>query len=217
MSFRSIERRVALRWGLIGIATLPFASPAAAALGSGQDGPIGNVQAFDDALLLVMKAGQRVPFSQRFAMLAPAVDRTFDVDSILQVAVGPHWPVLPADQQFALQTMFRRYTVANFVANFDSYSGQSFEVSPDTRTLPGGKELVTTRITSPSGSATVIAYVMHQIPGGWKALDVLLNGSISRVATQRSDFRSVLQSGGGPALLRSLQNKVLALSGGVLT
>jgi phospholipid transport system substrate-binding protein len=217
MSFRSIERRMAVRLGLIGIATFPFASHAAAALEIGQQGPIGTLHAFNEALLLVMKAGQRAPFTQRFAMLAPAADSTFDVGSILRMAVGPPWLELPADQQAALQTAFRRYTVANFVANFDSYSGESFEVSPSTRTLPGGNELVTTRITSPGGSTTVIAYVMHQTPGGWKSLDVLLNGSISRVAIQRSDFRRLLQSGGGPALFMSLQNKVFALSGGALT
>jgi len=46
---------------------------------------------------------------------------------------------------------------------------------------------------------------------------VLLDGSISRVAVQRSDFRSLLGSGHAGALIRSLQDKVAQLSGGTLS
>ncbi len=44
-------------------------------------------------------------------------------------------------------------------------------------------------------------------------MDVLLDGSISRVAVQRSDFRSLLE-GGPSALVDSLRRKVADLSGG---
>ena len=212
----SMNRRSALRLGLFAAASLPFASRVASALepASGSAGP---VQSFGEALIGVMKAGaQRVPFAQRFNMIAPAVDRTFDLDTILRVSVGPQWSSLPADQQAALRTAFRQYTVANFVANFDTYSGQSVQISPEARAMPSGDQVVTTRIAASGSSGTVLAYVMRQTPAGWKAVDVLADGSISRVATQRSDFRSLLQSGGGAALVASLQNKVSTLSGGSL-
>lgn len=216
MSDSPINRRNALRLGLAGLAALPLLSRTGRALAATSDGVTGSVQAFDGALLSAMKAGARVPFAQRYAMLEPAVDRTFDLDAILRVSVGPHWASLPADQRAALQEAFRRYTVANFVANFDSYSGETIQVEPDTRSLSNGDQIVTTRIMSPGGSPTVLAYVMRQMPAGWKAVDVLADGSISRVATQRSDFRSLLTNGGGSALVASLQNKVAALSGGAI-
>jgi phospholipid transport system substrate-binding protein len=42
---------------------------------------------------------------------------------------------------------------------------------------------------------------------------VLTDGSISRVAVQRSDFRGLLNSGGTPALVAGLEHKVANLSG----
>jgi phospholipid transport system substrate-binding protein len=57
---------------------------------------------------------------------------------------------------------------------------------------------------------------MKKTPFGWKIVDVLAGGSISRVAVQRSDFRGLLASGGGDALLASLQRKTADLSGGNL-
>ena len=57
---------------------------------------------------------------------------------------------------------------------------------------------------------------MEQTPSGWKVVDVLAAGSISRVAVQRSDFRHLLSNGGGDALLASLRRKTADLSGGTL-
>lgn len=216
MPLSPIDRRSALRLALAGMAALPLLGRSGSAFAAGAGGALGPVRAFNDALLAAMKAGERTPFARRYAMLEPAVERTFDLDAILRVSVGPHWSNLPADQRAALQTAFQRYTVANFVANFDAYKGETIEIAPETRGLANGDQVVTTRITSSGGSPTVLAYVMRQTPAGWKAVDVLADGSISRVATQRSDFRGLLSSGGGSALVASLQNKVASLSGGAI-
>ncbi|MGH7191895.1 MAG: hypothetical protein ACREF0_22195 [Acetobacteraceae bacterium] len=48
-------------------------------------------------------------------------------------------------------------------------------------------------------------------------MDVLLDGTISQVAVQRSDFQSFLTSGGAPALVAALHKKVASLSGGALS
>jgi phospholipid transport system substrate-binding protein len=120
------------------------------------------------------------------------------------------------DQQGRLLDAFRRYTVASYVANFDNYTGQTFTVSPDTRSLDADRVVVNSRISPVSGDATDLDYVMKQTPSGWKIVDVLAAGSISRVAVQRSDFRHLLSKGGGDALLTSLQRKTNDLSGGAL-
>jgi len=214
---QSIARRDALRFGFVGVMSLPLlARMGSAALGAEAASPTGAVQTFNSALLGVMKAGSGTPFARRYAMLQPPVDRTFDLDAILRVSVGPHWASMSVNEQAALSAAFRRYTVANFVANFDSYSGEAIETLPSQQSLPNGDQVVATRIASPSSAPVSLSYVMRQTPAGWKAVDVLAEGSISRVATQRSDFRNLLSTGGGAALVTSLDNKVSALSGGSL-
>ena len=64
-----------------------------------------------------------------------------------------------------------------------------------------------TQIIPPSGGSHQLDYVMRQAGPDWKAVDVLAEGAISRVATQRSDFRSLLAHGGGEALLASLDEE----------
>ena len=57
-------------------------------------------------------------------------------------------------------------------------------------------------------------YVMRQSSSAWQAVDVLADGSISRVAVQRSDFRRLVARGGGQGLIDSLNQKTADLSGG---
>jgi phospholipid transport system substrate-binding protein len=174
-----------------------------------------TIKRFNGALLAAMKSGGRTDFSRRFQTLAPEVDQAFDLSAVLSVSVGPSWASLSPDQQSRLLDAFRRYTVASYVANFDSYAGQHFTVSPDTRSLGVNRVVVQSRIVKISGDPTELDYVMKRTPLGWKVVDVLAGGSISRVAVQRSDFRRIL-SHGGDALLASLQRKTSDLSGGRL-
>jgi phospholipid transport system substrate-binding protein len=173
---------------------------------------IAPIQGLYDSLWSVMKAGPKAPFTQRFDALAPAVDRALDMATILQVSVGLPWNELPPAQRDALLAAFRRYTISSYVSSFDSYNGQRFAIEPDPRSV-GAQEIVQTRIIPPSGGPHQLDYVMRQDGADWKAVDVLAEGAISRVATQRSDFRALLAHGGGPALLASLTRKTADLSG----
>ena len=165
-------------------------------------------------LLQVMKAGPGTPFDKRFALLGPVIDRTFDLPAILQESIGPSWSALPADQKQVLIDAFRRYTVASYVNSFNEFNGQRFDVSPDTRTI-GDRQIVQTTIVPQSGDQHQLDYVMQQTGSGWRVVDVLADGSISRVAVQRSDFRRLLARGGAPALADSLRSKSLNLSDGM--
>jgi phospholipid transport system substrate-binding protein len=174
-----------------------------------------SIGALNDALLAAMKAGRSASFNQRFDALAPAIERAFDLQAILQTSVGVRWASLPEAQRTELMALFRKFTIASYVANFDNYSGERFEVLPELRTA-GADQVVQTRLTLSKGEPIRIDYVMRESGGSWRAVDVLLNGSISRVAVQRSDFRSLLAQGDATALIASLQRKVADLSHGSL-
>jgi phospholipid transport system substrate-binding protein len=78
----------------------------------------------------------------------------------------------------------------------------------------GADKVVETEIVPKAGDPTRIDYVMHQGPAGWRATDVLEQGTISQAAVQRSDFRSLLAGGDAGKLIDSLKAKVATLSGG---
>jgi phospholipid transport system substrate-binding protein len=200
--------------GLAGIGLLSEAVCAAPVSPSDVSSVIGPIQTLCDRLLDIMRAGHAAPFGQRFNMLAPAIDAAFDLETILQFSIGATWAGLPAEQKAALRDAFRRYTIASYVDSFDQFNGQRFVVLPDLRPVDNGEEVVQTHIISRDGDTHVLAYVMRNGSAGWRVVDVLEDGTISRVAVQRSDFRQLLLRGGAPALLESLQSKTANLSDG---
>ena len=96
-----------------------------------------------------------------------------------------------------------------------SYNGQRFEISPQPRRV-GSDDIVQTQFVPAAGKSTRLDYVMRSVGGSWKAVDILVDG-ISRVATQRSDFRSSLSSGDPAPLIANLRYKADALAAGMKT
>jgi phospholipid transport system substrate-binding protein len=211
-----IGRRFLLAHATATTVVLTVAADGRVARAADTGNPTLPIQQLHTALLTVMKAGRATPFTQRYALLDPAVMQAFDLDAVLRAAVGLAWNSTPPDQQAALANTFRRYTVSNYVANFDSYDGQAFRILPEARTLSNGEIVIRTEIVRPGKPAVEIDYVMRQSTEGWKAVDVLSDGTISQVAVQRSDFRGLISSGGAPALRAGLNRKVAALSSGAL-
>jgi phospholipid transport system substrate-binding protein len=219
---RPVSRRAVLGLALAGLVAIPrigwtlnaapgdspLVAPAMAEV-------VAPIQALNDELVAVMRAGRQNSFRDRFHALAPVIDDAFDLAAILRISVGLRWGDLEAAQQVSLAKVFRRFTVASYVANFDTYAGERFEIAPTLRAI-GADQVVSTTLVPTSGEAVRIDYVMRQQAGAWKIVDVLLDGTISRVAVQRSDFRSVLAQGGVPALIASLERKVVDLAGGAL-
>jgi phospholipid transport system substrate-binding protein len=179
-------------------------------------GAPGTISQFYVVLLQVMKEGRQTPFQTRYQTLAPAVDQAFDLEGILRVSVGSYWSSLPDAQRQNLLSVFRAFTVANYVSNFHSYKGRVLTVSPTTRAV-GAQQVVSTTIAKPNRDPLKIDYVMRNESTGWKAVDVLLDGTISRVAVQRSDFASLVTQGNASQLIATLKTKVHNLSKGAIT
>jgi phospholipid transport system substrate-binding protein len=208
MSTPTLRRRAFLHLAVVCLAAAPLSATAT------EPAVTAPIQQLYDALLGVMKAGSAVPFAQRYNRLAPTIDTVFDLDGILKASVGLVWNAIPAGQQSVLRTAFRRYTIASYISSFDDFTGQRFDVSSQTRELPGNEQVVTTHIIPASGDEHRLDYVMRQNNGAWRVVDVLADGTISRVAVQRSDFRRQLMQGNSEALVVSLQAKAAELAGG---
>jgi phospholipid transport system substrate-binding protein len=187
---------------------LPVMAPSP---GCADNGAVAPVNQLIDGLTRVMKAGRAVPFSQRFDMLAPVIDETLDLGGILKASVGATWDNLPPDQQATLLKAFRRYTVASYVNGFDE-DNQHFVVNAEPR-ISGDERIVRTVIVLDTGEEHRLDHVMREGPAGWRIVDILADGAISRVAVQRSDFRQLMRQGGAAALTRNLESKTVELSG----
>ena len=176
------------------------------ALAADADQADARVRAFYDVLLENMKRAQRTPVRARYEKLEPAVRSFFDLATMTRIAVGPAWTALGADDRQALQEQFARLTIATYASRFDAYSGERFEVDPAIETR-GENRVVHSTLVQSKASPIALNYLMHSTGDGWKAIDVYLSGTISELATRRSEFGTLLRSGGPSALIDSLRQR----------
>ena len=168
--------------------------------------PQDSVRGFYDALLTTMKDGRTLGQSGRYARLAPVIGRLFDVPLMARLAVGPSWATLSTAQQQQVTEAFGHYISATYADRFDSYSGEQLQVTGE---QPYGAEvIVQTKITQSKGDSVSLNYRMRENAGSWQISDVYMDGSISQLATQRSEFHSILEREGVDGLIMALNRKV---------
>ncbi|MGH7039912.1 MAG: MlaC/ttg2D family ABC transporter substrate-binding protein [Stellaceae bacterium] len=175
--------------------------PAAALPASGGD----TVREFYAVLLGTMKNARSLGESGRYARLAPVIRQTFDLPLMTQMAVGPAWSSLSADQRQQLIRAFGRYMSAVYADRFDHYAGEQLRVISERPAASG--LVVNSEIVRADGTPVSIDYLMRRHGGSWQIADVYLNGTISTLATHRSEFAGILEKSGVLGLIAALNRK----------
>jgi phospholipid transport system substrate-binding protein len=190
---------------MLAFASVAYQGPAAASDGGA------TVQSLYATLLSTMKNGSVLGGSGRYAQLAPAIRRSFDLPFMARLAFGPGWDGLTSAQQQQVTESYGRYISAVYADRFDSYHGQKLDVTGE-RTNPYGV-IVTSRIIKADGDPVEVDYLMRQNGGAWLIGDIYLDGSISEVATHRSEFAAILRDQGVDGLIEALNRKADMLTG----
>jgi phospholipid transport system substrate-binding protein len=166
-----------------------------------------------DALLTAMKRGPSMDFAARRDMLAPEIQRDFDLGFMTRIVVGPPWRNLAAADRQQLVDAFSAYSIATYAQRFKSFSGERFEVDPAPTLLPKGDCVVHTKLFTGDPQPVQLDYLMRKTGGHWQIIDVYLSGTISEMAARRSEYSAVFRDGGAKALITLLTLKTADLSG----
>jgi phospholipid transport system substrate-binding protein len=172
--------------------------------------PVTVIRGLCAALIEVMGAGGQAGGEARYRALQPVIDRTFNLPLMTEIAVGARWSQLSPAEQRRLIDAFRRFTIASYVNHFGRNGGQRFEVRPDPQPVAGAT-LVLSQLVPRNKAPIALNYVMRQTDGGWQAIDVYADGTISELARRRSEFNDVLSRGGPDALADRLVERAQAL------
>ena len=164
-----------------------------------------TVQSLYNALLNTMKNGRILGQSGRFTQLEPVIVRSFDIATMARLAVGPSWASLSDAQHQQMTESFGRYISAIYADRFDSYAGQKLEVIGE-QPAPFGV-MVKSQIIKANGEPVEVDYMMHRGSNGWLISDIYLDGTISEVATRRSEFAAILRTEGIDGLIAALNRK----------
>ena len=190
-------------------AAAAFAWPIGA--GAQAHDPAARIQAFYDSLQTALAESDP---TKRMAAVSEAMTRTFDIDAITRLAIGPQWSKIPGAKQASLQDAFGRYFVATYASQLGKAAGGRFEVLPKAEQKNeqrAGGRLVRTRVVDGEGKTTPVDYLVN---AEGRVVDIYLGGTVSMVAARRSEFDGVLKKGGPDALEAHLRQRTEAATGG---
>jgi len=196
------------RLGCVVIVGLMCLSPQGAAAAPG---PSDVVRHFYGALLEAMQNAAALGVKGRYQKLAPVVLATFDVPFMTRLSIGPPWGKLSSEQKQRASQAFARYITATYATQFDDFAGEQFQILGEQQIKHA--TIVKTQLVKPDGEKVIINYALHDNDTAWQIRDVYLAGTISELATRRSDFTATLRSGGIEALIAQLNKKADDLQG----
>lgn len=191
---------------MVGIAALiPFSATA------GQDSPAEVVRAYYATLLDVMRNAKALGYEGRYKTLEPVVRNTFNLRFIARASLSRgYWKALDKAQKDRYVAAYGRLSVATYAARFNDYTGEKLEIVRTDETRRKDM-LVRTKIVKSNGEPIAINYLMRRRDGPWRVIDVFLKGTISEVATRRSDFSAIIRDKGFDALVGAIDAKVRKL------
>ena len=115
------------------------------------------------------------------------VDHTYNSEKMLKLIIGADWKKLESNKKKELIMVFNRYISKNYLNRFSKIQEISFEDEE--------KEKISSEVFLVKSNFVInkeiisIDYLLSLNKNSWKIFDVLLDGSISEIATKKSEFR----------------------------
>lgn len=123
------------------------------------------------------------------------LESSFDMNTISRFALGRYWRTATPEQRKEYQDLFRQMVLNVYSERFDEYSGQEFVVR-GVRNEGESDAIVSSFVVSQQGPEIQVDWRVRHKKDKFKIIDVMVEG-VSMTVTQRSDFASVIQRGGG--------------------
>lgn len=199
MSISQIGRGpVARGLGSLAVALLlafSLAIPSArAAEVQGPEGARQFLQSFGDQAVAALSAGSQSQ-EQRTEAFRGLIRSGFEIGTIGRLVLGRHWKRASEDQRAEFKQLFEAYVVVTTVRRLSDYSGEVLKVGAARPSAKNGLVTVRSSIARKAGSAIVLDWRLRHGDGGWRVIDVVVEG-VSMLQTQRAEFDAVIRNSG---------------------
>jgi phospholipid transport system substrate-binding protein len=139
----------------------------------------------------------------------PTLEKSFAFDLVTRQAMGPGWRQFsPADQK-RVTDLFTDLVIRSYSARVVGTQRPKVVYGTPNQPAPDRCEIPTRVTSSTSSDPIAVVYRLIKLPAGWRVYDVLIEG-VSFVANYRAQFDEIIQRGGAPAVIRTLETKLAA-------
>ena len=119
--------------------------------------------------------------------LLNVINRTYDAEKMLKMIIGKDWENQEIEKKEELIIVFKKYISKNYLKRFSKIDDVSFRNEKKEK-ISSELFLVRSNLIIKQEKIS-IDYLLSIKNNVWKIFDVLLDGSISEIATKKSEFR----------------------------
>jgi phospholipid transport system substrate-binding protein len=128
-----------------------------------------------------------------------------DIPFVGKFVLGQHWRTATPAQQKDYLTAYGPFLMKNYIGRLVKYSGQGVEVTKAAADKDGSI-VVTMKIIEPGTNSFFVEYRLRPQGKSFKLIDIVVEG-VSLLASQRSEFNSVVNDKGLDYLIEALKKK----------
>ena len=161
---------------------------------------VGQLQ---ETILKIMKDGKTLGYQGRYTIITPVIEQTHDLPVIARITLGRYWKKLTKAQQTQFTNTFKELSHSTYAARFSGYSGEQFSILSEKR-LKRNRTLVQTQFVKADEEEVQFNYVLHQVNGQWKIINIMVNG-VSDLALKRTEYGGLLKKNGYATLIKKIR------------
>ena len=151
----------------------------------------------------LIKISDKTINNNNLAMIDDVVKNSYDLEKMGKIIIGIDWKQTDTKTQKEFINVFKRFISVNYFRRFNKINELDFE--HQTVKVIGEKFKLARVILTADNEKLKIDYLLGFKNEKWKIFDVLIDGSISEVATKKSDFKKIIKEEGVSGLVKNLR------------
>ena len=133
------------------------------------------------------------------------ITETYDTEKMLKMIIGDSWKNLNKEIKKEIINVFEEYIAKNYIKRFSKIKNLQFSSLEEKKI--GNYKTVKSNLILDNDEKISINYLLSPKRQEWKIFDVLLAGSVSEIATKKSEFKSFIVDGNINPLIDALKKK----------
>ena len=161
-----------------------------------------SIDALHESLI---KISNKTIKSEDLALIDDVVKNSYDLEKMGKMIIGVDWKQIETKLKEDFINVFKRFISANYFRRFNRINDLDYEYQ--TVRVIGDKFRLAGVILIADNERIKIDYLLALKNDQWKIFDVLLDGSISEIATKKSDFKKIINEEGVRGLVKNLRER----------
>ena len=137
------------------------------------------------------------------------INETYYTEEMLNMIIGDSWKNVDNQTKKKMIDVFEEYIAKNYIKRFSKIKYPQFSNLEEKKV--GKYKMIKSHLILSDDEKVSINYLLSLKNEKWKIFDVLLAGSVSEIATKKSEFKSFIKDGDINPLIEALskKNKIL--------